>query len=383
MKRTVIAVIVVLTFWLALFLKLSVSIFGGMTDFSVLYCSGRMVAAGDGSQIYNYEAQRLAQLPFAAPGTIVLPYVFPPYILLLFVPFSLLPYKAAVVLWYALNSALLVSIPLLLRKALVLTDWQLSLSILALAFFYPATACLSMGQVSILTLLFFTLSFLSLESGHEVLAGCLLALAIYKPQFVIVPILIFIVKRNWQVIQGFLATSAGLFGISVLVSGWKTTLALPAAIRAIHGRSGTEYPDKMPNLRGVAASVISSETRVLMLAVIASVVLVFALLFLLRKTPVGPLWFSLVIILSLLASYHSGKHDLVLLVLPLLVLSQVIIEIESPHLAATLALLAGALFLSPAMFPGPASAVVMLLLLGFLWRLPDTFILPQSASDSS
>ena len=365
----IVAISFSLLYWAGVFVQLRNPLLHGMSDFSVLYSVGRMVLSGHGSQVYNYQALIQAQQQFALPGTITLPFVFPPYVLIIFAPLGLLPYVFAVVLWYALNVGILFSIPFLLRAKLGMSDQQVAFCLIALSFFYPVAVCLGMGQITILTLLLFTLMFLDLDRDYDFRAGCILALALYKPQFVLPPLLALLITRNWRALWGFFVTAVSLFGISVGVAGWRTTIAFPRAVRAFQnlpGQLGGEHPERMPNLRGLLESSLDSRLprdQVLIIAAIASATFALVLFVagLSRRKRISSLGFSLVIVVTMLCSYHGYKHDMALLVLPLLMVAHYAGKIDSIWPALVLGLTSGAVFITPSLFGPGVSSVAMVL----------------------
>jgi hypothetical protein len=67
----------------------------GHADFRQLYAAGYMVRTGHASELYNYRAQQTFQDTLVGNDEPALPFIRPAYQALLFVPFSLLPYRTA------------------------------------------------------------------------------------------------------------------------------------------------------------------------------------------------------------------------------------------------------------------------------------------------
>src|ERR1035441_6576177 len=141
------AIGVLLLYSVGIFIQQKQALLTGASDFSCFYSAGKLVDSGNGPLIYDYEAQRQAQLPFFGPRhRFVLSFVFIPFILVLFAPLALLSYAHAVILWYAVNACLLISIPFLLRRKLNLSDSQLAMALLVMAFFLPSSISLAQGR---------------------------------------------------------------------------------------------------------------------------------------------------------------------------------------------------------------------------------------------
>jgi hypothetical protein len=81
--------------------------------------------------------------------------------------------------------------------------------------FFPTITALKMGQDSIITTFLLVETFVSLRRKRYVTAGGLLALGLYKPQFVLPLVGIFLLHRRWSSIFGFLSTGLLLGAISL------------------------------------------------------------------------------------------------------------------------------------------------------------------------
>ncbi len=283
-----------------------------------------------------------------------------PYTLLIFTPLALLSYANAFLVWYILNVAMLVGIPFLLRTSLHLSNKILALALLATPMFFPIELALGQGQLSILLLFLLTLAFRELSEGHDFRAGCALAVAYFKPQFVLPMLLVMLVIKKWKVITGFLAASVGLFSISVALVGWHGTLRYPVAMlqyaRLPYNTGGGEYPEFMYNLRGFAYVLLHSKLanttlHTGTLVVSAIMMLLVAVPFLARRRNLSAVDFSFIVVVTLLASYHCYVYDMSLLVLPLLLVAGHIAGQELTGKRIAMALTAGALFMLPSVLP--------------------------------
>jgi hypothetical protein len=370
------AIGIVLLYSVGIFVQQKQPLMVGASDFSCFYSAGRMVVTGNGSRIYDYDAQSEAQRPFfGIVGThrFVLPFIFLPFVLVIFAPLALFSYPHALALWFALNVCLLISIPFLLRRRLNLSDSHLALALLVMAFFLPCSISLAQGQPTILVLVLFTLAFLDLDEGHDSHAGCVLALTIFKPQFALPLLLALAITRRWKSLAGFFGTCAFLFGISVALVGWTTTLSFPRAVAAFNAspssRGGEYNPAGMSNLRGLMLSLFNSRTPhdlIVAFVIALSVLLVGAVLVtvLTHGRGISDLDFSLIVVITLLASYHSYGHDLILLILPLFLVVNYVGRQEFSHFRLILGMIAGLLFILPSLvFPPPVMVVAVLLFL--------------------
>lgn len=132
-------------------------------------------------------------------------------------------------------------------------------------------------------------------------------------------------------LSGFAVTTVLLIIASALTVGWSRTVRYPAMLLHLSRVQThlTMNPAFMPNLRGVLDRLLGggSLTNTILIVVSAALVLSAA-----RRCrldpgrPIFPMEFSLAVSISLLASYHLGVQDFVVLLLPLLLASEALFE---------------------------------------------------------
>ena len=343
-KAIAAAVLIAFAGYMFLNLRIAPSVFGrSKNDFACFYRAGRMVLEGDGYRIYELSAERdyddmLGTKSVDADGNAIsLPFVFAPFTLVLFVPIAELPFRQAAFVWYTLNVAILLALPFLFRRSLDLGPKALVVTLIAPLFFLPAILALIQGQPAILMLLFFVLAYLNLECGRELRAGCWLGLASFKPQFVLPMLLALIVWRKKRALLAFVLTCAGLIAVSIPMVGWRATFGYPRALMryaGMAGQFGGEHPASMPNLRGFLYSAWHTRVTPALLRLITfaiSLVLLAAMACVLERWKELS-WdaFSLVLIVTLLTSYHAYLHDDSLLLLPCLILGRQVLHCNEP-----------------------------------------------------
>ncbi len=329
-------------------------------DFSCFYRAGRMVLAGDGARVYELNAERRydarLKTSFVDSGghSFSLPFVFAPFVLVVFAPLSLLPYPQAELLWYGMNVGMLLTFPFLVRNRLRWNQRTLILALVAPAFFVPVLLALMQGQPAILLLVIFALTLANLAERNELRAGAWLAMATFKPQLVIPVLLTLAVMRKWKTLTAFGVGCLLLFGISVGIVGWRATLTYPRAVMEfsrLSGSIGGEHPGNMPNLRGFLTvslpAQISSvvQTRIIL---VATAGLLLAMLFCLRRSrEFSPVSFSLVLTITVLVSYHAYLHDFALLVLPCILLADYYLQSKWTMLHTGFAAIVTAFYVIP------------------------------------
>jgi alpha-1,2-mannosyltransferase len=151
-----------------------------------------------------------------------LPYYYPPWLALLFLPFLALPYPLAKLTWLVVGGEMLVGAALLLKDSIRGVS-ALGAIVVVGAFGFSIKA-VAMGQVAPLVLLFVSAAWWLLQRRRDLAAGCVLALLTVKPQltvFFIGALLLWsFVRGRWRVGTGFGATLVALAAAS--------TVAFPA-----------------------------------------------------------------------------------------------------------------------------------------------------------
>jgi len=317
---------------LLFFINLRQRIERGYPDFTVFYTAATVLRNGLGHQLYDEQVQYEVQKKFA--GQISsrhgpLPYIHPPFEALVFLPLTLLPYPQAFVAWDLLNLAALFGVALLLRRSVsvlrLIPPWEFVIGSLA---FFPVFACFLQGQDSILQLLFCVLGFNALKKEGDFLAGCWFALGAFKFQLMVPIVLLIVIWKRGRVATGFAAVSILLALVSAGLVGWEALLRYPAyVLRVVKAPSFGGVPSELlPNLHGLALGLpfLFSPAVGTAVAVLSSVIL-----FLFAATrgwkasqPARiELRFSLAIVASGLIGWQTNAHDLSLLVLPLVLIT--------------------------------------------------------------
>jgi hypothetical protein len=293
----------------------------GRADFRQLYIAGYMARTGQGTDLYNYGLEEQLQNKIVSQGA-PLPFDHLAYEALLFVPFSFLNYSAAYFAFAGFNLCLLISTQWLFRP--YLKPLESLGKFVPEAIFYcflPVAVTIVLGQDSIVLLWLAALAFISFERGHDRRAGFLLSLGLFKFQYILPIVLLFLLWRKWRFVLG--ATIGGFIVVclSTLIGGLPGMKAFASTMVEMSVRLNTQaqqlkfgtHPSAMPNLRGFIEAVAGSHfsSQAIPIAVLAGTLLV--ILFAARMRPS----FSLAILVAVLVSYHSLIHDSSLLALPL------------------------------------------------------------------
>ncbi len=302
------------------------SIARGYPDFTAFYAAGTLLRENAGHQLYEPPAQfrveeKLDEGITSQQGP--LPYHHPPFEGLIFLPLAMLPYGWAFAIWDLVNLVLLTCVVLLLRRSVaalrLIPAWELILGSFA---FFPVFVCFLQGQDSILQLLLCTAGFLALEKGSDVAAGCWLALALFKFQFIVPLVLLLVLWKRSRVLIGFVPVLMGLVMVSAGLVGWRELALYPAYV--LRGSQapvfGAVPPQLMANLRGLAMGWPSISAPLGGAVVLTSSAVLFVLAAKWGRKHAQPeklaLQFSLAVAVSLLVGLHTNAHDFCLLALP-------------------------------------------------------------------
>jgi Glycosyltransferase family 87 len=333
----------------------------GHNDFRQLYTGGYMLRLGYGHQLYDYDAQKAFEDKLVSPEEIALPINHLAYEELLFVPLSLLNFRAAYLAFLGINIALLgISFRLLLPWMDNLAAVSRSLPAAMFLVFIPVAVALMQGQDSVLLLALLAAAAVSLDRGRELAAGIFVGLGLFKFQLVIPIALLFLVWRRWRFSAGFALSSIAAGLVSLWLVGFSQ---IQVYIHSLLSMSVTLHsqvdqykygivPTSMPNLRGLIYGLGHSDLSPSWLQAITVASSAFVLLLVAILIPRNRPAFDallLAITTSTVVSYHIFSHDWSILLLPLAVtLNRFINTNASGRKDVRLALLASVLlFVAP------------------------------------
>ena len=285
------------------------------------YAAGTIIRSGHGSQLYDYDYQEKIQNTVVSPRANALPFLYPSFAALPFVPLSLVSYRTAFFILLTANLGLLLLAACLLRPWLpvfVANNWLLLPALYCCLF--GVSVAVMQGQLSFSLLVIYCGSWILLRQERSFLAGLLMSIGLVKFQIAIPIFILFCVWKKWRFVSGFLSGSFFLAGISAMIIGrdgvrayWhsmagmtKQTAINAAAAKTHYGM----FPVDMPNIHGLTFGVTHGAAWGLILNIVmCCVVLAFAA----RQRA------SLLVALpaAMLVSYHMQPHDLTLLLLPL------------------------------------------------------------------
>jgi hypothetical protein len=301
------------------------------TDFSVTYIGSRMVYQGLGPKLYDLAEQQKVKsllLPDAEP----LIYEHPPFEALFLAPLGALPYKSAYLIWGLINAAIWLMLPFILRPYAPAPRDDLGYLLLWLLF-APLGVTLFEGQSSLFLLLLYSITFIQLRGGRDLRAGAIFGLALFKFQFGLPFVLIFLLQRKWRFMKGFLATSTALGALSLVAVGGHGIISyiqLLVGIAAHPDNSSYGRAIGMATVQGFLQPLLGGVLGHAAVSLIVAGVSIFLILWTAwrwRKAGPAPdrrtfdLMFAAAIVVSLVTGFHMFTYDLSPLMLAMLLVA--------------------------------------------------------------
>lgn len=278
------------------------------TDFSNVYAAGVLTLSGHAPDAYDPALQHAAEKAvFEGRDVPFYGWHYPPFFLMVAALLALMPYGLALLCWLA------VSLPAFMAAVYAIVPRRETL--LATAAFPAVFVNIGHGQNG-----FFTAAllggFLTLLDRRPVLAGVLLGLLSYKPQFGILIPLVLLAAGRWTTIFSAVATVAALVVTSTLLFGvdvWQAFAGSAAFTRAVVLEAGGTGWEKIQSLFsavrmwGGSIDAAYAAQGVLALSLAASIVWLW------RSQAAFELKAAALAIASLLATPYVLDYDLVVL----------------------------------------------------------------------
>ncbi len=278
------------------------------TDFSNVYAAGVLTLSGKAPDAYDPKLQHEAEIAvFEGRDVPFFGWHYPPFFLMVAALLALMPYALALLCWLA------VSLPAFMAAVYAIVPRRETW--LATAAFPAVFVNVGHGQNA-----FFTAAllggFLTLLDRRPVLAGVLLGLLSYKPQFGILIPLALLVTGRWTTILSAAATVAALIAASTLLFGmsvWHAFAESATFTRTIVLEAGGTGWEKIQSLfsavrmwgGGIEAAYVAQGALALVLAA--------TIVWLWRSQAAFELKAAALAVASLLATPYVLDYDMVVL----------------------------------------------------------------------
>jgi GT2 family glycosyltransferase len=293
-------------------------------DFFSFYSAAKLYVQNGGSAVYDLVLQRQMQLQVTGEPPdrfIVLPYFHPPYYTLLIAPLAYLSYRQAYIAMAVFNVILAaVLVVLLVRSSLRIHGRAALVASMLIAGFFPLFVTVLQGQSDLVVLVPLAAAYIAWSRGRHGWAGIFSALALAKPQLLLLIPVLFVARRAWRAVAGFggvvavlgLISLAG-FGVAPVI-GYLNSVGAWAFGGSLPTNGQLVYTDTaVYSLKNILQALPGGGTAAL---VILLVLLALVALSLSWRPDKPRLDFALAIAASLVLSPHQNVHDLALLVIP-------------------------------------------------------------------
>ena len=280
------------------------------SDFTSFWGVGRMVLQGDAIGAYGPEGWLASQHPGAPSNDSRYGWFYPPLFLLLVAPLAAMPYVPALLAWSVAGAGLS------LRTIRAMAPGRTAL-LLAAAF--PGLWITAINGQNGGLLLACLGGALVLLDRKPVVAGILIGLMSFKPQFGILIPLALICGGYWRVFLSAAVTATAAHGLALAVFGWGTTAAFLEAIRTAGAflEAGGLHWGKMPGPYVFTLALGLGETAALIVhGVVALAVAVTVGMVWWRRAPL-PLAGAVLACGALIATPFAYDYDLILLAIPI------------------------------------------------------------------
>ena len=318
----ILAAILLFIAQVAVFVRRIPSALSGDGDFPALYRAANMVRKGDTTELYDQNTNQAPQ-----NGVQSLEKVEPLmdhllYEALIFMPFTLLKYRVAYLVFLAINLALISLAIRLIWPYLERLPGVWKWFPIALFFcFLSTTLTLVYGADSIILLTLVLASAVAFYRRDEWSSGIFLGLGLFNFQLVVPIALLFLCWRRWRIVAGFIIAGAGGLLVSMRLAGGTlfgvypdNFLSRDGQFSVPAGRMGYEATTaSLPNLRCLLSSIAGSHISphaILILTVIGSILI-------LLWTATRPPSYALAVLVSVLVSQYEPIQDGILLIIPI------------------------------------------------------------------
>jgi hypothetical protein len=287
---------------------------GSGLDFSAFYAGVKVYQNYPHHLLYNPQLQ--VQALQAVPGAAMLFYNHPPYELLVWMPLARLSFVAALWTWRGVSLLLLGLASLFLAKAIG-QDRGFWPTFLSSAAFFPVALCLAQGQDSILLLLVLSATLYFQHTRNDAVAGAVLALGLFKFQFVLPIAAVYFLWRRWRLLAGFGVGAIAVLLLNLPMVGYG---GLRSLVLLVPGMERTQDLGvkvvQMANLRGLVHLCIGSDSlwAKAILVSVSVLLMVWAARSVNLETEQS---FAIVVCFAVLVSYHANQHDLTILLIPM------------------------------------------------------------------
>jgi len=303
----------------------------GSFDLAGFYTSGVIVRQGNALRLYDLDEQARIEREVVHRKSLLI-FTHPPFEALLFATLARLSYVKAYVLWGAINVCLWVFFQHLLRPHTLVPKNPYRYLLLC-SLFFPLWTVLILGQIAIVLLLLFSLTFVCLKRGQDFRAGIFLGLGLFKFPIVLPFALICFLRGKWRMMAGFAAVISFLVVLSVIAVGFAGVRSyVNLLLDILKSPNNPAYRtmrvwDEMPTIKGVFATPLTGRLPTVWPSVLTALVSAALLFFAAwqwrqedRSSGANSsgLMFAAALAVSLVVAPYMYAYDLTLMLLAIL-----------------------------------------------------------------
>lgn len=295
------------------------------SDFISYYTGASLIKNGQSSRLYHIDQQKKFQEKFPKDtGLILLPFKALPFVALIFLPLSYLDLKSAYLSFAYINISILVLLYFIAKKEFVHISRKRFF--LILIYLSPALfLALLNAQTSILLTLVVLLIYVYFKNRRWFIAGLLSGLIIIKVQMItILPFLFILAKNKKKYLLGLVLSLSLLILVSLFTVGLTEFLRFPDFILNTESESYGSILAVSFSLVGLLSPLMQHGlVKINSIFLLNFIFYFFALVFFYLKLKHYPFTklFIIFSILTILFSIHALAHDLSILTVSTLILS--------------------------------------------------------------
>jgi hypothetical protein len=292
------------------------------TDFSNIYVGGAYALDGEAVAAFDLDQQYARAQAIFGPDTPFYSWCYPPFLMFVAAPLALLPYIPALLLWQASTMALYLGMLFMVLRSVKLRpedgDGALARQPLwlLLAVASPAVFVnIYHGHNGFLTAALIGAALVQLDR-RPILAGLLIGLLSYKPQFGVMIPLVLMLSGRWRVFASAALTVLALSLLATLTFGseiWRAFFDSMAWSRVIGLEQGGTGWHKIQSVFAWVRMWGGGVALAYAIQGVVAVALAISLGWLWRSRAAFPLQAAALIIASILATPYSMDYDLVAL----------------------------------------------------------------------
>jgi hypothetical protein len=190
-------------------------------DYPAFYGAGKIIAEGDGQSLYQSKRLALAEQGlFPSEENAFMPFPYPVFVAFVYSPLALLSYRVS----YIIHTLLMVGALLfglqLLRPMSRASAEHFFFVFALLVSYYPLLRSIIGGQNTVISFLLVSLLWRAVKDDHDFRAGIFLGLLLFKPQYGLPFMGLFLLSGRWKVTMIGAMTGLAEWAVGVWLSGW-------------------------------------------------------------------------------------------------------------------------------------------------------------------